>query len=104
MELMMQIPQSVQSDEDLQEASRIGEAIYSERFRALLEPDFNGQIVAIHLETGDYEVDKDSSKAHLAVRRRHTDGIIMVRDIGIAKLSPFWDSVRASQLVTGPHK
>ena len=31
-----------------------GEAIYANQLRALLEPDGNGQIVAIHLATQEY--------------------------------------------------
>jgi hypothetical protein len=80
----MPVPDTIERDEELEEVSRIGEAIYNERLRSFLEPQYNGQYVAVHLDTGDYEVGRGTSKPHFALRARHPDGMIMVRFIGIA--------------------
>jgi hypothetical protein len=37
-----------------EETAQIGEAIYEKHLKARLEPDFRGQIVAIHLPSQDY--------------------------------------------------
>lgn len=41
-----------------------GEEIYATRLRSLMEPQRNGQVVIIDIETGDYEVDADSLAAN----------------------------------------
>jgi len=56
--------------------------IYDTDLRAKLEPDRNGDIVAIHLESHDYEVDHRSLDAWKALRLRHPIGEIAFVDIG----------------------
>lgn len=74
------------AEEELDRLSRIGHALYDEKLKAILEPRYNGQDVAIHLDTGDYEVGSRASKPHFKLRDRHPEGgMIMVTDIGPPK-------------------
>ena len=47
----------------LEEAGRRGDAIYDRDVRAQLEPRHNGEIVAINLDSGAWEVDPDQQTA-----------------------------------------
>ena len=52
-------------------------AIYDNKLKSVLEPQFNGQVAAIHLDTGDYEAAKNSPWAYQkAYAPRHPDGLI----------------------------
>lgn len=64
------------------EISRRGQAIYDERLKPLLEPAHNGQSVAIHLETGDYVVERNWSRAIRKLRETHKDGFVYSLFIG----------------------
>lgn len=69
--------------DDLDVLSQRGRAIYDEKLKALLEPEHNGQDVAIHLDSGDYQVGPRSARPAVALRRRHQDGgAIMTTLIG----------------------
>ena len=46
----------VPSEEELELLSAKGNAIYDQTLKAILEPRYNGYEVAIHLDSGDYEV------------------------------------------------
>src|SRR5262249_43098111 len=70
------------TEEELEKLADRGEAIYNERLRAILEPRHNGQTVAIHLDTGDLEVGKNSPSAWKALRVRRPEGMVMTRIIG----------------------
>jgi predicted DNA-binding antitoxin AbrB/MazE fold protein len=56
---------------------------YNDTLKQCLEPGHNGQVVAIHTTTLDYEVALNSPRAWKALRKRQPDGKIMVLDIGI---------------------
>lgn len=56
--------------------------IYGSRLKAVLEPDANGQFVAIHAETGDYAVERFAGDARRALRCRHPDDPLIVMKIG----------------------
>jgi hypothetical protein len=84
------------SQEEMDRIGTAGEAIYQERLKAILEPDCDGQVVAIHLESGDYEVARTSSAAWKALRRRRPDGPYFLRDIGIAP----WDELSMRMAAT----
>jgi hypothetical protein len=69
--------------EKVEKLSEAGRAIYNEKLRPLLEPEHNGQEVAIHLDTGDYEVGAREQQPALALRQRHPDGrMIMCTLVG----------------------
>ena len=57
-------------------------AIYNTRLKVLLEPDYIGQVVAIHPDSGDYEVARSSPLAWKPLKKRHPEGLIAVLDIG----------------------
>ena len=59
-----------------------GQAIYDERLKSVLEPAHNGQSVAIHLDTGDYVVDRNWSRAIRKLREKHKDGFVYSLFIG----------------------
>ena len=70
------------TEEYLQELAVRGEVIY-DRLRAMLEPELNGQHIAIHVDTGDYATAKFSTVAAHELSRRHpVDGRIFSRLIG----------------------
>ena len=70
------------------------------RLKAVLEPAYNGQVVAIHLDSGDYEIAKYSRSAWAALRVRRPDGMMMVTDIGPAKVDSLTVRMLASQVLT----
>ena len=55
------------------EVTALGEAIYREQVRSLVEPIERGTFVVIDVETGDYEVDpKDAAATRRLLKRRPT--------------------------------
>lgn len=75
-----------QSQDDRDLFSARSRAIYDAQLKHMLEPEHNGQIVAIHTETGDYAVAKNSPDARRALRARQPDGPIMTTNIGPAQM------------------
>lgn len=59
-----------------------GLAIYNTDLKAILEPVFAGQVVTIHIETGDYAVGRNSSLASRVLRARQPQGLTVSLDIG----------------------
>ncbi|MGO8670209.1 MAG: hypothetical protein ACLQVD_02410 [Capsulimonadaceae bacterium] len=71
------------SEAELDRLSQIGRTLYDEHLKAVLEPEHNGEDVAIHLDTADYEVGPRRRRPHFAVRKRHPEGgYIMVTTVG----------------------
>jgi hypothetical protein len=68
-------------DMDQEELVRVGLAIY-ERLRPLLEPVHNGEIVAIHVDSGDHVVARTSGAAMRAMRHRQPLGKLVLLTIG----------------------
>ena len=66
-------------DDDVAER---GNALYTEQLKGKLEQGHVGQYVAIHVESGDYEVAGWSGDATRALRKRHANGLLFVRVIG----------------------
>ncbi len=70
-------------ESELTDLSRQGLALYEAKIKALLEPQHDGQFVAIHVDTEDYAVGRSSSAATRALLKRHpVDGRLVVRKIG----------------------
>ncbi len=67
---------------ELDDVTRQGLAIYDTRLRAILEPEHNGKVVAIHVDSGDYAVARNSPLARRALRARYPEGMILTTDIG----------------------
>ena len=68
--------QQDQYGQPLADVTERGSAIYKSRFKALLEPDHLGEVVAIHVDTGEYAVAASSPNALRAVRRLQPSGLI----------------------------
>ena len=64
------------------DAEQRGQAIYDETLKSVLEPTRNGEVVAIHLSSGDYLVARNGTAARRLLRKQHPDGIIYSLWIG----------------------
>jgi hypothetical protein len=67
--------------EDTEIADR-AEELYEQRIRAQLEPQFDGKIIVIDAETGDYEVDDVGLSAAHRLRARRPEAELYARRIG----------------------
>ena len=72
---------TAQADE-MDEATRRGLALYETRLKAQLEPEYNGQVVAIHPDSEDYIVAETSDSAMRAMYARHPEGQVLLHVIG----------------------
>jgi hypothetical protein len=78
---------------ELHRLSELGFALYNERLKGILEPEHNGQTVAIHLESGDYAVAANSPAALRTVRGRQPSGKVMTMTVGPEKPHPALDRI-----------
>ena len=67
---------------DLSDVSRRGLEIYDNQLRESLEPHFNGHVVAIHVDSGDFEVAPSSGDAMRAMRKRRPTGKLLLHTVG----------------------
>lgn len=65
-----------------QEIGRRGDEIYTTVLRDILEPQCNGQFVAIDVESQDYEVADEAMDASDRLRQRHPDAQVLVTRVG----------------------
>ena len=65
-----------------EEAGRFSEEIYARSIRAQVEPERNGEIVAIDLDTGEWEVDPDEDAAADRLEARLPDAQVYVLRAG----------------------
>ena len=57
--------------------------IYSSRLREQLEPEHNGEAVAIHVDSGDFALGRGHMEAMRHLRSRHArDGRIVILTVG----------------------
>ncbi len=89
----------IPSEEEMELLSAKGHAIYDQKLKAILEPKYNGQEVAIHLDSGDYEVAPNSPDARRALRARWPVGLILTTNIGPAKMDSMTLRMLGSQLI-----
>lgn len=94
----------IPSEEELDLLSAKGQAIYDRSLKAILEPQYNGYEVAIHLDSGDYEVAKNSPHARRALRVRRPEGLIMTTNIGPPKIDGMTLRMLGSQLLSTTNK
>lgn len=66
----------------LYDVTRRGLEIYEGRLKPLLEPDHLGEVVAIHVDSGDHAVAASSPEAMRAMRRIHPSGLLFLYAIG----------------------
>ncbi len=92
------------TEDEMEQLSAKGRAIYDQTLKAILEPQYDGQEVAIHLDSGDYEVAKNSPRARRALRARRPEGLIMTTNIGPPKIDGLTLRMLGSQLLSGANK
>jgi hypothetical protein len=71
------------------ELSRRGEEIYERDIFPNLRSEDEGKAVAIEVETGDYEVDRDETAAGARLRVRHPEALFWFRRVGSPYLYRF---------------
>lgn len=76
------------TDEDLDLLAERGGALYNERLKQLLEPEHNGQWVAIHLDSGEYGLGKNSPSALRALRAKQPTGFVVTMLVGPEREDP----------------
>lgn len=79
------MPTQDQFGRPLDDVTRRGLEIYWDRLKPLLEPTHNGEVVAIHIDTGDHVVADSSPEALRAMRRVHPAGLLFLYTIGPAE-------------------
>ncbi len=75
-------PLTTMTDEEHEALTNRGLAIYEENLKSILEPEFDNKYVAIHVDTGDYEVANSSGDGMRAMRKRHLKGRLVIMRIG----------------------
>lgn len=64
------------------EVTALGEAIYQDRIKSLMEPTERGKFLVIDVESGDYEVDQDHLTASHRLRKRRPDAVTYALKVG----------------------
>ncbi len=72
-----------------EEFARRGDEIYGREILPKLKTEDNGRFVAIDIETGDYEIDREELAATDRLFARHPDAQIWLRRIGSRYLYRF---------------
>jgi hypothetical protein len=77
--------QSIPNAADLSEVTDRALLLYEERLKTLLEPEYIGDYVAIHPDSGDYAIGRTTLEASRTLRERHPVGLFVTRSIGPEK-------------------
>lgn len=77
-----------------EEFARRGDEIYESQVRQKIEEGNHGKIVAIDIETGDFEVDKNEIVACDRLEARHPDAQIWIVRIGSRHVRRFGGRIR----------
>jgi hypothetical protein len=72
-----------------EEIVRRGEDIYASRLRDTLKKEYNGQVVIIDVESGEYEIGSDSSAANKRALAKHPGAALYGIRVGF----PFVESI-----------
>jgi len=75
-------PLTTMIDEEHEALTNRGLAIYEEKLKPILEPDFDKKYVAIHVDTEDYTVADSSGDVMRAMRKRRGEGRLVIMRIG----------------------
>ena len=70
------------TDQEHEAFSQRGLAIYEEKLKPLLEPEYNNQFIAIHVDSEDYRIGKSSGAAMRAMRASRPEGRLVMLKIG----------------------
>ena len=77
-----------------EEFARRGDEIYESEVRSQVEEDSHGKIVAIDIETGDFEVDASEIAACDRLEARHPDAQIWIVRVGSRHVRRFGGRTR----------
>jgi len=72
-----------------EEFARRGEEIYGRDILPKMTLEDQGKVVAIEIESGDYEVDRNEVAAGQRLRARHPDALFWFRRVGSSYLHRF---------------
>jgi hypothetical protein len=64
------------------EIGRIGMEIYRRDIRDKVMPQHKGKFLFLDIESGDYEIDDDDSRAEESLRARRPDGVLLGLRVG----------------------
>jgi 2,3-bisphosphoglycerate-independent phosphoglycerate mutase len=64
------------------EITGLGETIYQERIKHLVEPTEKGKFLVIDVESGDYEIDSNDATASRRLLERRPDAVIYGLRVG----------------------
>jgi hypothetical protein len=92
------------TEEELDDLATRGYALYNERLKSLLEPEHNGETVAIHLDSGDYALGRNASRALESLWRRRPEGMTVTILIGPPKEDPTLVRMLADQVLRAQSK
>ncbi len=67
------------SDEEIE---RLGEEMIDRRIKPRLVPDDDGKFIAVDVDTGDFELDKDDYSAVMRLRTRRPDAEVWLGRAG----------------------
>lgn len=79
-----------------EEFARRGDEWYEQKVRAQVEPGRAGEIVAIDIESGDWEVDPDETAACRRLETRRPDAQIWIVRVGCRSVRRFGAQHRSS--------
>ena len=94
-------PLTTMTDEEHEAFTDRGIAVYEEKLKTVLEPEFDKKYVAIHVDTEDYEVADSSGNAMRAMRKRHPEGCLLMRRIGNEPEWGLMGRILAGELAAG---
>lgn len=77
-----------------EEFARVGDEIYESQVRPQVEEGNHGKIVAINIETGDFEVDASEIAACDRLEARHPDAQIWIVRVGSRQVRRFGGRTR----------
>jgi hypothetical protein len=81
-------------DEQLLEILRKADAVYNRDIRRDVEPQHNGEHIALDVESGDYELDSSESAARERLCARRPDARVAMGRIGSSFLTNLGPSIR----------
>lgn len=92
--------QREQADE-VDELTQRGLAIYNHKLKAVLEPEYNNQFIAIHADSEDYTIADSTGNAMRAMRKIHATGRLLLMKIGPEPEYGLAARILASDMIAG---
>ena len=74
--------ESLNTQKEMQQFAKRGEAIYAKRIEPTLKPTDRGKRVVIHVCSGDFLIGRDEIKLINRLRKKHSDGLFYFMRVG----------------------